>query len=139
MLAQLAQSLLLECTQDPETDLLVNPGLAVVIAANDSVTDGAVGLVLLGLVRFGLVLVFFGYGVDVAEWREPSVLQEHGIGRTQLGNLVEGAGDKVAGGFGELVGGKIWRRSVDNGLLKSVFQNMQARCENSGFQGWQRK
>lgn len=56
----------------------------------------------LGIGRRGRVgrLFIFGDGWRLGERREPAVLKQHAVGRSELGDLVEAAANEVAGHWG---------------------------------------
>lgn len=64
----------------------------------------------------GRFFVDFGDGRGLVEGREPSVLQQHGVGGTQVGDLVQTASDKIARDFGVVCGGEVGGFAVDDGL-----------------------
>lgn len=92
---------------------LLNPlsDLAVVVLMGR--LDGGGGEVLATLGGF---FVFLGDDVGFEKGRQPGVLQEHGVGGAQFGDLVEAAGGEVVGGRGEFVLGEVWGVAVDDGL-----------------------
>lgn len=95
----------LKSTLDPLGDL------AVVVLMGGF--DGGGGKVLAALGGF---FVFLGDDVGLEQGRQPGVLQEHGVGGAQFGDLVEAAGGEVVGGGGEFVLWEVWGVAVDDGL-----------------------
>lgn len=51
------------------------------------------------------------------------MLQQHGIRGPQFGDFVQAAGDEVAGGFAEGVGGEVRGCAVDDGLPINCISN----------------
>ena len=75
-----------------------------------------------------LVLVVLGDGVRLRKRCEPAVLQEHGVGGAQLGDLVQAAADEVAGEWGVAFCGEIGGVAVDDRLwLESIWAFLESR------------
>jgi hypothetical protein len=68
------------------------------------------------LLSFLAFLSLLGNGLRFCQGLQPSVIQEHGIGRPQLGHLVETASDKVFGNVRIACLRQTRRLSFDDGL-----------------------
>ena len=110
-LAQHAPTLAIQHLKHPLADLAVDkPAFVLELRVQDPevLVQLAAG--------FGGFFVFFRDGAGFHERGQPGVLQEHGVGRAEFRDLVQTAGDEVAGRFAVAFGGEVGGFAVDDGL-----------------------